>query len=131
MWYVAWFAFMRAAWDAASADGHLQMPWAEIWSVWAILNVPLGVATAAYLRQPARLDSYSRTLVAVVLVLWVPMTSGMMGWAWSESLSLRLIAIDSAVNFVGLAVATVLAHAVVRHPPSVLPRLRRAEDGRA
>jgi hypothetical protein len=42
------------------------------------------------------------------------MTVGMTGWAWSESLSLKLIAIDSAVNLVGLAIASLLARAIVR-----------------
>jgi hypothetical protein len=53
VWGVAWFAFMRSAWYDALADGNRQMPWTEIWSIWAVLNVPLGVATAAYLRVDA------------------------------------------------------------------------------
>jgi hypothetical protein len=114
VWGVAWFAFMRSAWYDALADGNRQMPWTEIWSIWAVLNVPLGVATAAYLRQRGRAVPESRALIAVVLVLWAPMTVGMTGWAWSESLSLKLIAIDSAVNLVGLAIASLLARAIVR-----------------
>lgn len=118
VWAVAWFVFMRAAWYRALADGGRQMPWTEIWSTWALLNIPLGIATAAYLRQPERVASRSRALIAVVLVLWIPMTVGMTGWAWYESLSLGLIAVDSAVNLVGLAVASLLARAVVRRLPS-------------
>ena len=114
VWGVAWFAFMRSAWYDALADGNRQMPWTEIWTIWAVLNVPLGMATAAYLRQRERVATESKGLIAVVLVLWVPMTAGMTGWAWSESLSLALIAIDSAVNLVGLAIATLLARAIVR-----------------
>ena len=118
VWGVAWFAFMRSVWYIALADGNRQMPWTEIWSVWAVLNVPLGVATAAYLQQRGHAAPESRPLIATVLVLWVPMTVGMTGWAWFESLSLGMIAIDSAVNLVGLAGASVLARAVVRGPES-------------
>ena len=121
VWGVAWFAFMRSVWYSALADGNREMPWTEIWSTWAVLNVPLGMATAAYLRPRGRVAPESRALIAVVLVLWVPMTVGMTGWAWFESLSLGMIAIDSAVNLVGLAVASVLARAVVRDPQSRHP----------
>ena len=118
VWGVAWFAFMRSAWYDALADGNRQMPWTEIWSIWAVLNVPLGMATAAYLRHRDRVAPKSNALVAVVLVLWVPMTIGMAGWAWYESISLGLIAVDSAVNLVGLAGASLLAGAVVRRQES-------------
>jgi hypothetical protein len=37
-------------------------------------------------------------------------------WAWYESLALGLIAVDSTVNLVGLAVASLLARALVRKP---------------
>ena len=113
VWGVAWFGFMRAAWYDALADGNRQMPWSEIWSIWAVLSVPLGIATAAYLRQRNRVVPSSKALLAVVLVLWVPMTIGMFGWAWYESISLALIAVDSAVNLVGLAGASLLARALV------------------
>lgn len=117
-WAVAWFAFMRAEWYGALAVGDRVMPWAEIWSVWAVLNVPLGVATAAYFRQRERRIPKANTLVPVVLVLWVPMTVGMTAWAWYESLSLTMIALDSAVNLVGLALASQLARSLVRgHAP--------------
>lgn len=125
VWGVAWFAFMESTWRDALADGDRQMPWTAIWTVWAVLNVPLGVATAAYLRQRDRIATESRALVAVVLVLWVPMTAGMIGWAWFESLSQVLIAIDSVVNLVGLAMASLVARAIVRGP--YRPRATRQE----
>ena len=119
VWAVAWFAFMRAEWYGALAVGDRVMPWTEIWSIWAVLNVPLGMATAAYFRQRERDTPKANALLAVVLVLWVPMTVGMTGWAWYESLSLTMIALDSAVNLVGLALASHLARSVVRRqaPP--------------
>lgn len=113
-WVVAWFAFMRAEWYGALAVSNRVMPWTEIWSVWAVLNVPLGMATAVYFRQRERETPQANALMAVVLVLWVPMTLGMTVWAWYESLSLTMIALDSAVNLVGLAVASHLARLVVR-----------------
>ena len=114
VWGVAWFAFMRGAWYGALAAGDRLMPWTEIWSIWAVLNVPLGMATAAYFSKRERGTSTANDLIAVVLVLWIPMTLGMTGWAWYESLSLTLIAFDSAVNLAGLAVASHLARSVVR-----------------
>lgn len=123
VWGVAWFAFMRAAWYEALAVGNRQMPWTEIWSIWAVLNVPLGLAAAAYLRHRERLSLSANGLIPVVLVLWLPMTLGMTVWAWYESLSLTLIAVDSAVNLAGLAFASYVARAVVRGQwtPSTAP----------
>lgn len=123
VWGMAWFAFMRAAWYGALAVGDRQMPWTEIWSIWAVLNVPLGLATAAYLRHRERLSSSANALLPVVLVLWLPMTLGMTVWAWYESLSLTLIAVDSAVNLAGLAFASYVTRAVVRRQwsPSTAP----------
>ena len=114
VWAVAWFAFMRAEWYGALAVRDRVMPWTEIWSIWAVLNVPLGMATAAYFRPHEGGTAKANALMAVVLVLWVPMTVGMTGWAWYESLSLTLIAFDSAVNLAGLALASHLARSVVR-----------------
>jgi hypothetical protein len=107
-WGIAWITFMRTTWYNAVGAAR-PMPWSEIWTVWSVLNVPLGLAIAAFLRGSRREVRRSRTLVNVVLVLWVPMTLGMFGWAWYESLSLVLIAIDSAVNLIGLAGATLAA----------------------
>lgn len=112
VWWIAWLVFMRSAWHAAL--GTREMPWTEIWSVWAALNVPLGIAVAAYLRRDAHVQTAARPLMAAVLVLWAPMTMGMVGWAWSESISLALITIDSAVNFVGLLAASWVARVLVR-----------------
>lgn len=114
VWAIAWFAFMRAEWYGALAVSDRVMPWTEIWSIWAVLNVPLGVATAAFFGQRERDIPKANSHMAVVLVLWVPMTVGMTGWAWFESLSLTMIALDSAVNLVGLACASHLARAVMR-----------------
>lgn len=114
VWGIAWIAFMRSAWYGA--PGTREMPWTEIWFVWAALNLPLGVAVATYLRRDEHARAGARTLIAAVLVLWTPMTIGMFGWAWFESLSLVLITIDSAVNLVGLMAASWIARVVVHRP---------------
>lgn len=114
VWAVAWFAFMRAEWYGALAVSGRVMPWDEIWTIWAILNIPLGVATAAHFRQHERAAAKAHTIFTVVMVLWIPMTIGMTAWAWYESLSLTMIALDSAVNLVGLAVASQLARRMMR-----------------
>jgi hypothetical protein len=111
VWGIAWVTFMRGEWYGALGTGR-QMPWTAIWGVWSALCLLLGVATAAYLRGLGRAAGRAKALMAVVLVLWVPMTLGMYGWAWSESFSLGLIAIDSAVNLVALACASLVANAV-------------------
>jgi hypothetical protein len=112
VWGIAWLVFMRSAWYAAL--GTREMPWTAIWSVWAALNVPLGVAVAAYLRRDEPVQTTARPLISAVLVLWAPMTIGMVGWAWYESLSLALITIDSVVNLVGLVAASWAARVLVR-----------------
>lgn len=111
VWGIAWLVFMRSAWYAAL--GARRMPWTAIWSVWAALNVPLGVAVAAYLRRDEPAQPLARPLLSPVLALWAPMTIGMVGWAWYESLSLALITIDSAVNLVGLVAASWAARVLV------------------
>ena len=116
VWAVAWFSFMRAEWYGALAIDSRTMPWTEIWTIWAALNLPLGVATAAHLRSRTARTAPASALVGVVLVLWVPMTLGMTAWAWYESLSLALIVVDSTVNLAGLALASLLARAAVRTP---------------
>jgi hypothetical protein len=67
VWGIAWLVFMRSAWYAAL--GTREMPWTAIWSVWAALNVPLGVAVAAYLRRDEPVQTTARPLISAVLVL--------------------------------------------------------------
>lgn len=98
------------------------MPWSEIWLVWVVLCVPLGVALAAYLQGARRDSGRSKPLIAVVLALWVPMTLGMYGWAWFDGISLWLITLDSLVNLVAIAGASVLADAVSAVRAGVAPR---------
>jgi hypothetical protein len=38
--------------------------------------------------------------------VWVLMTMGMARWGWQDSLSMRVIALDSIVNLVGMVAAS-------------------------
>ena len=110
VWGVAWFAFMRGEWLDATAALNQSMPWTEIWVVSVALTLPLGVATMAYVVGRARTGEAPRAALAASLALWVPMTMGMAGWGWYESLSLRILMLDSAVNLLAIG-AGVLAGA--------------------
>jgi hypothetical protein len=110
VWAVAWFAFMRRGWLDATAALRNSMPWTEIWAVSAALTLPLGVAAMAYVAGRARTGPAPRAALAASLALWVPMTMGMAGWGWYESLSLRILMLDSAVNLLAIG-AAVLAGA--------------------
>lgn len=113
VWAVAWFAFMRNEWvDAMSSVGR-QHPWTkEVWILWVILTVPIGVAlmayAASYRQAPARRAVYA------AVVLWLPMALAMAVWAWQESLPMRVIASDSAVNLIGMVVASFVSGSSLR-----------------
>lgn len=105
VWAVAWFAFMRREWLDATAALSKSMPWTEIWAVSVALTLPLGVATVAYVAGRARTGPAPRAALSASLALWVPMTMGMSGWGWYESLSLRMILLDSTVNLLAIGAA--------------------------
>lgn len=105
IWGVAWFAFMRSEWlDAAAAIRHPLPFTAEVWFLWVTLTLPLGVAIMAYAADRAR--STPKIAVNVAAGLWLPLTLGMGVWAWQESLSMRVVALDSAVNLVAIVAAS-------------------------
>lgn len=108
VWAVAWFAFMRNEWvDAMSMVGR-QNPWtAEVWFLWVILTVPMGVAVMAY--AGGHPQGASKSAINAAVVLWLPMALAMAVWAWHESLPMRVIASDSAVNLVGMVAASLTA----------------------
>jgi ABC-type dipeptide/oligopeptide/nickel transport system permease component len=104
-WGVAWFAFMSKEWLDAMAAIRRPAPWtAEVWFLWVVLTLPIGVAIVAYAASRAR--SVSKTAVSVSVAVWVLMTLGMAGWAWQASLSMRVIALDSTVNLVSMVAAS-------------------------
>ncbi len=107
VWGGAWFAFMRREWLDAMAAIKQPLPWTpQFWVVWLVLTLPIGVATMAYVASRARSAPVPKAALAAGLAVWVLMTMGMAGWGWQESLSIRVIAIDSTVNLVGVVAAS-------------------------
>lgn len=109
VWALAWFTFMRREWLDSTAALRKSMPWTEIWVVSGALTLPLGVATVAYVAGRARTGPAPRAALAAGLALWVPMTMGMSGWGWYESLSLRTLMLDSTVNLLAIGAAVLAA----------------------
>jgi hypothetical protein len=105
VWAVAWFAFMRREWLDATAALGKSMPWTEIWAVSAALTLPLGMAAMAYVAGRARAGPAPSAALPTSLALWVPMTIGMFGWGWQESLSMRMLILDSTVNLLAIGAA--------------------------
>ena len=107
VWGVAWFAFMRREWLDAVAAIRRELPWtAEVWFLWVALTLPIGVAIMAYTASRALPAPEWKTAFYAGLSLWGLMTIGMAGWGWQESLPMRVIAMDSTVNLVGMVAAS-------------------------
>jgi hypothetical protein len=106
LWGVAWFAFMQREWLEAMAALQRPMPWtAEVWFIWVVLTLPIGVAIMAY--TASRTHSGLKAAVYIAVGLWLMMTMGMAGWGWQDSISMRVIALDSIVNLVAMVAASV------------------------
>jgi hypothetical protein len=105
VWGVAWFAFMRKEWEEAVAAIRRPLPWtAEVWFLWVALTVPMGVAIMAYASSRAR--STRTAAVTGAAAVWLLLTLAMVAYSLSESLSIRVIALDSSVNLVGMLAAS-------------------------
>lgn len=103
VWGSAWFLFMRREWLEAVAALGRPLPWtAEVWLVWVILTVPLGVAIMAH-AEGLSLPPWKGPLAPVAV--WLLLASGMTVWGIHESLSMRVLALDAFVNFVAIIVA--------------------------
>ncbi|HKW63819.1 MAG TPA: hypothetical protein VJN89_14810 [Candidatus Acidoferrum sp.] len=97
IWGAAWFAFMRREWrDAMAAIGRPIPFTQETWLLWVALTIPIGLVIMTY--ATGRAGSPTKAAVTAAVALWVLMTLGLAAWASRESLSLRIIALDSAVN---------------------------------
>ena len=109
IWGLAWFAFMRGEWLHATTAFGRGMPWTEIWVVSVALTLPLGVATMVYVAGRADTKRRPHPALAASFALWLPMTMGMTGWGWIESLSARILVLDAAVNLLAIAAAGIAA----------------------
>jgi ABC-type dipeptide/oligopeptide/nickel transport system permease component len=104
LWGVAWFAFMRREWQEAVDAIQRRMPWtAEVWFLWVVTTLPIGVAIMAYAASSTR--SATKSALYAALPLWVLMTLGMVVWGRQESFSARILTIDSIVNLVAMVAA--------------------------
>ena len=104
LWGIAWFAFMRSEWEQAAAASHRPMPWtAEVWFLWAVLTAPLGVTITAY--AAGRKPLLYRAAVSSSAAMWLLLTVAMGAYSLSQSLSPRVIALDSLVNVVAVLAA--------------------------
>lgn len=102
-WGAAWFAFMRDEWEAAMAAVGRSIPWtAEVWFVWVVLTLPIGVVIMAYAAGSA---AVRRRAIVATTAVWLLMTAGMAGSFWQQSASMRVITVDSLVNLVGMIAA--------------------------
>ena len=104
VWGVAWFVFMRQEWEEAVAAIGRTSPWtAEVWFLWVVLTVPMGVAIMAYASGRARASSAA---VIAGTAVWLLLTVAMGAYSLSQSLSVRIIVSDSVVNLVGMVAAS-------------------------
>ena len=105
VWGVAWFAFMREEWEQAVAAIRRPLPWtADVWFVWAVLTVPMGVAIMAYAASRAR--ALRTAAVSAAAAVWLLLTLAMAAYSLSQSLPVRVIALDSSVNLLGMVAAS-------------------------
>ena len=105
VWGMAWFAFMRQEWEGAVAALGRPLPWtAEVWFLWVVMTVPIGIAIM--LHTASRTRSAYRVAVSAASVVWLLLTLPMAAYSLSQSLSIRVIALDSSVNLVGLIAAS-------------------------
>lgn len=105
IWGVAWFAFMRTEWENAVAVLRRPMPWtAEVWFLWVGLTIPMGIAVVAYAAD--RAHAPRRAALAASITIWVLFTIAMAIHGHQESLSIRVVALDSVVNLVGMIAAS-------------------------
>lgn len=116
LWGTAWFAFMRKEWEGAVAAIGRPSPWtAEVWFLWAVLTVPMGVGIMAYAAGRARAP-YTAAATASGAI-WLLLTLPMGAYSLSQSLSMRVIVLDAAVNLVAMIAAAFAAAWSLREAP--------------
>ena len=106
IWGLAWFLWMRREWLAATAAINRTFPWKEIWIIWGVFTLPLGVVAMAYVAKRAPPMPRASASIAVSFAIWLPLTLGMAACGWQPSVSFRTIALDSIVNLGALLLAT-------------------------
>jgi hypothetical protein len=109
--YFESFVTRLLGWPAPSIVAAIKRPLlftADIWIFWIALTLPIGVAIEAHAANPVRSVSAKATVYSG-MTLWLVMTAGMATWSWQNSLSIRIIALDSIVNLVPMMVPALFA----------------------
>ena len=107
-WGIAWFAFMRQEWLVAVAAVRRLMPWtAEVWFGWVTITLPIGVLVMVYADGQKRLPTLSALYAS--FSIWVVLTAGFCLSARQQGYSVRVLALDAAVNLFGMAMASVVS----------------------
>lgn len=113
VWGAAWFVFMRREWLDASAAAGQGFPWtAEVWLVWLALTLPFGAALVIYIAGPSA--GATKRAIGGTVAVWSLMTAGMVVWGLSESLSVRILTLDSLVNLAALLAGSFAGARVMR-----------------
>jgi hypothetical protein len=106
IWGLAWFLWMHREWLAATAAINRTFPWNEIWIIWGVFTLPLGIVAMAYIAKRAPLRPRASASIAVAFAIWLPLTVGMVASGWQSGVSFRTTALDSTVNLVALLLAS-------------------------
>lgn len=124
VWGAAWFGHMRREWLNAFAALGQPHPWtAEVWVVWGVFTVPLGIAMMAYAASSKR---PRRRVFLACLIVWLLLAAGMAVWGITESLSPRVLALDALVNLVAVLLASFVGAEILEPVrPDVEDRRRR------
>jgi hypothetical protein len=110
VWGLAWFAFMRREWLSAAAARKQAFPFTEIWAIWLVLTIPIGVAIVWFCASNRlRYGPGPKVAVRASAASWVSMTVPMVAWAAVTSLPMGVIALDSVVNLAALLAASLVA----------------------
>ena len=106
IWGLAWFLWMHREWLAATAAINRTFPWNEIWIIWGVFTLPLGIVAMAYIAKRAPLRPRASASIAVAFAIWLPLTVGMVASGWQSGVSFRTTALGSTVNLVALLLAS-------------------------
>ena len=116
VWGVAWFAFMREEWRGAAAAIRRPLPWtAEVWFVWVVLTIPIGVAIMAYAAGRGR--TVLRAALSASAVIWLLFAVALSVHGVAESYSFRVLALDASVNLVGMLAGSLVGTWSLRAVP--------------
>ena len=101
VWGIAWFAFMREEWEHAMSAIGRSIPFTpEVWFLWVVLTLPIGVVIMAFTAdRPKR-----RAMAALSAAggVWLILAGGTTIWGLLETLSMRVLALDACVNLVAM-----------------------------